>query len=356
MVGAHGVEPDGGFTARLGGGAARDHGPARLCRTEEGQRVRGAGGHHAGQRLDPPHGQLPELRDVTWSRVRSGREEDAAGDQPFGPPAGVAAPQLVEPAQREGRAREQDRGKGVLSDDQQLPEASMPEPSRHATRAALERAVQVEPLEKERGGGSEGDDREQRGAERPAEHAPVEGEDDAALRGEPVEGQPGDEHRAEAAREGQQQGLEEQRAQGPGARGAQRGTHGELASACHGAAQGQVGQVGAGDEQHEAGEADQQAEKAPAVLGNHGIVERDRAPRALGVERGVLRSEPATKDGDEGVRLRAETLLERRPIRLSVVELRSRVSSGVRPSGLKTSTDPRWRQSLKSSGSTPTIS
>ena len=50
------------------------------------------------------------------------------------------------------------------------------------------------------------------------------------------------------------------------------------------------------------------------------------------------------------------TVSERRPTRRSRVELRSRISFSVRPSGRKTSTELRWRQSLKLAGNTPTIS
>ena len=49
-------------------------------------------------------------------------------------------------------------------------------------------------------------------------------------------------------------------------------------------------------------------------------------------------------------------VLERRPTRRSQVALRSVVSFSLRPSGRKTSNGPKWRQSFKVAGSTPTIS
>ena len=122
---------------------------------------------------------------------------------------------------------------------------------------------------------------------------------------EPVEGPQGDEDGADAAGEGQQQGLDEQGAQHLGARGAEGGAHGELARAGHRAGEEEVRQVGAGDEQHEAGETDQHADDGPAVLRQKGVVDRDGAPGAFGVGGGEVTREAATEVGDEGLGLRA---------------------------------------------------
>ena len=108
-----------------------------------------------------------------------------------------------------------------------------------------------------------------------------------------------------ARSQGQQQGLEKQGAQQLGTRGAEGGAHGELAGSGHGAGEQEVRQVGAGDEQHEPGEADQHAENARAVVGCHGDVERKGAPDCSGVDGGKVGSEATTKVGDEAVALRA---------------------------------------------------
>ena len=122
---------------------------------------------------------------------------------------------------------------------------------------------------------------------------------------EPVEGPHGHEDGTDAAGEGQQQGLDQQRAQHLGARGAEGGAHGELAGAGHRAGEQQVRQVGAGDEQHEAGETDQHDENASGRRGHERVVDRDGAPGAFGIGGGEVGSEAATEVGDEGFGLRA---------------------------------------------------
>src|SRR2546425_1244259 len=170
-----------------------------------------------------------------------------------------AVVQLVESAHEEGGAREQDHGEGELADDEDVAEASMAAISGSAARTALESAVQIEPEGEQRGGNAEGEGRQETGAERPAEHVPVERENDAyaivscAGNSQPVEGPHGRQNGTDAAGEGQQEGLDEQGAQHLGARGTEGGAHGELASAGHRAGEEKVRQIGAGDEQHEAG-------------------------------------------------------------------------------------------------------
>src|SRR6185436_8174412 len=112
-----------------------------------------------------------------------------------------------------------------------------------AAPAALERAVEVEAEREEGGHDAEGQGGAEAGADRPPEDAPVEGEDEriAALeRGEgvePIVRPQRDLDRAEAPGGGEEQGLDEERAQQPEARGPQGGAHGQLAGAGDGAGQ-----------------------------------------------------------------------------------------------------------------------
>ncbi len=238
-----------------------------------------------------------------------------AGDEVVGLPAVVAVVRLVDAAHEEGGAREQDHGEGELADDEGVAEALMAATSGGAAPSALESLVQIEPEGEQGGANAEDDGREQAGAECPAEHAPVEGEHEAFVRPDegrrahvvpqPVVGPGGEVNGNDAAGQGQQQGLEEQGAQQPGARGAEGGAHGELASSGDRAGEQEVRQVGAGDEQHEAGETDEHAENARAVVGCHGDVEGKGAPGGSGVDGGIVGSETATEVGDEAVGLRA---------------------------------------------------
>ena len=152
---------------------------ARLGQTEEGHRIRDAGGGDAGQRFETLESEALEVRDLLVARIGGGREEHGAGDEVGGFPAVAAVVQLVESAHEEGGTREQDHGERELADDEELAEASMAPISGRAARAALQRGVRIEPEGEERGGDAEGEGREERGHERPAEHAPVEGEDGA---------------------------------------------------------------------------------------------------------------------------------------------------------------------------------
>jgi len=218
----------------------------------------------------------------------------------------VAVVRLVDAAHEEGGAREQHQGEGKLADDEHLAEALMAAISGHAARAALESAVQIEPEGEKGGGNAKGEGREQTGAERPAKHPPVDGEHEVFSNVlQPVVGPRGEIDGTDAAREGQQQGFDDQGAQQAGARGAEGGAHGELAGSGHRAGEQEIGQVGAGDEQHEAGEAQQHAENARAIVGCDGDVDGKGAPGGSGVDGGKVGSEAATEVDDEAVGLRA---------------------------------------------------
>ena len=181
IVGTDAVDDGDGLMAGLGSLAAGDEVLAGLGQTEEGHRVGEAGGCDAGQRFETFQGEALEVRDLLAARVGGGREEHGAGDEVVGLPTVAAVVQLVEAAREEGGAREQDHGEGELADDEDVAEALMAAISGGAARSALERPVQIEPEGEERGGDAEGEGREETGAERPAEHAPVEGEHESLV-------------------------------------------------------------------------------------------------------------------------------------------------------------------------------
>jgi hypothetical protein len=304
------VDGGDGFVAGRRNLATFDHEFAGLGQTEERHRVRHAGGCDTGKSLEMFQRETLERRDFFAARVGGGREEHGGGDKMVGFPAAAAVVQFVEPADKEPGACEQDHREGELTDDEAVPEASMAAIAHYAARAVLEGLDRVEPEGEERGDEGEGQGRDDRGGERPAEHAPVEGEDDAvvAIPGadnrDPVVEPQSDENGADAAGEGQQQGLDDQGTQQLGGRGTEGGTHGELACAGHRAGELEIREIGAGDEQHETGEADQHAENDRAVFAGHEGLEREGAPGAFGVGGGKIRGEAATEVGDEGVGLR----------------------------------------------------
>jgi hypothetical protein len=99
-------------------------------------------------------------------------------DEGGGLPSESPDVQFLEPAHEEGGAREQDHGEGELADDENATEALMPAASRGTVRPALQGAVDIEPHGEKRRRDAEGEDRGERGAESPSEHAPVEVEHD----------------------------------------------------------------------------------------------------------------------------------------------------------------------------------
>ena len=116
----------------------------------------------------------------------------------------------------------------------------------------------------------EGDDRGERGEEQAAARVEVEHRPHVALGGQQrrEEAQdPGrDADRERASNGGQHRRLGEQEGRELPPLGAQRETHRDLAAAQDGADEEQVRDVGGGDEQHEAGDAEQQQQRRPHVL------------------------------------------------------------------------------------------
>src|SRR5439155_23750499 len=82
--------------------------------------------------------------------------------------------------------------------------------------------------------------------------------------------------------------------------GAEGSAHGQLAGSGHRAGEQEVREVGAGDEQHEAGETDDHGEDAPGLVGGHAPVDRNGAPAGLRIDGGEVGGEAATELGDQG--------------------------------------------------------
>ncbi len=284
---------------------------ARLGQTEEGHRVGHARGRHTGQGLETLQGEALEVRDLLAARVGRGRELRGAGDHVVGLPAVLPVVRLVDAPHEEGGAREQDHGEGELADDEAVAEALMAAISGGAAPSALERPVQIEPQGEEGGSDAEDEDGKETGTQRPAEHAPVDGEHEALIEcrrpvvPQPVVGPHGEVDGEDAAGQGQEQGLDDEGTQQPGARGAEGGAHGEFAGAGHGAGEEQVRQVGAGDEQHQGAQTDQHAQDARPVVGGHGDGEGKSAPGASRVGGGILGGQMAAEAREEAFRLRA---------------------------------------------------
>jgi len=125
--------------------------------------------------------------------------------------------------------------------------------------------------EAEEQAGQQGDE------EREAEDAPVERDGEVRRekrrthRPEQILGPLGEDQPGHAADPGQQHAFRDELAEQPPAVGADGEAHGDLALARHGAGEEEIGQVGAGDQKHEAGEREEQRPGEHEVLPLVGI-------------------------------------------------------------------------------------
>ncbi len=111
----------------------------------------------------------------------------------------------------------------------------------------------------------------------------------------------GNEERAAAAERGEQRALENLRADELQPRRPERCAHGQLAGALDGSREQQVGEVGAGDEEHEAGEAEQHHEEDFALRASCGCRQVLAAPARAFVLARKVRSHPRAVGADERV-------------------------------------------------------
>ena len=98
-----------------------------------------------------------EAGDFLGVAVAGRGEHDGPGDDVLGAPAFAAVIQLIEPADKERGAREQNHREGKLPDDERLTEAAMAAAASHAARGALQRLVDIEPQGEKRRRQTEGD-------------------------------------------------------------------------------------------------------------------------------------------------------------------------------------------------------
>ena len=121
-----------------------------------------------------------------------------------------------------------------------------------------------------------------------------------------------DDGTAEAGGERQHHALGEELADQAAASGADRRAHDDLAAARRGARQQQIGDVGAGDEQHEAHRAEQHEQRLPRRA-DDGLMERRDAHALVAVAARVLGGQPG---GDAGhLRLGSRPAMRRSPRR-----------------------------------------
>jgi len=172
--------------------------------------------------------------------------------------------------------------------------------------AVLEGVEQVDPAALPRWGDAEaeaGDDREQHGE---TEHgqADTDGVDARKIVREPdlqrLRAPPGEQHAQRTAGEGEEEVFHEEAQSQPARRGAECGADGDVPPAARGARELEIGDVGAGDQQHERHGAEQQPERGARLtrelfLQRHelrrGVRERQRnarAGRALARGRGAV--------------------------------------------------------------------
>ena len=158
---------------------------------------------------------------------------------------------------------QEDEGEGELADDQHLPETVLRTVAGRAARPAFKRIVDRHAGGHPGRGDAKEKTRDQRSAEGEEQESPIEGEVEfesagGELPGHPVVGPDGNQN-AEAAASGREEtALGEKRLDQLGAGGAQRAADGEFTRPGDGPREQQVRQVRTGDQQHEAGQADEQ--------------------------------------------------------------------------------------------------
>jgi hypothetical protein len=167
----------------------------------------------------------------------------------------------------------------------------VPETRAAPAAAFLERGAEIGPRTLQRGDEAEQNARHGRGQNGEGQNAPIQADQRAFLTHTRQVGCVHTEERANShdaenaargrARQGQQDAFGEELADDASASGADGDADGDLPAACHGAGQQQVGDVGAGDQQHETDRA-HQTQKRGAHIADHGFTERIDAEAGIG--------------------------------------------------------------------------
>jgi len=154
IAGTHAVDDRGGFVAQRGTLAAFNDEFPGVRPVEEGGERREADRRNAGQGRKMFQGEALEGGDLLRVRVVAGWQQEGAGDQVVGSPAGAAIVQIIEAADENAGAREQDHRDGKLADDEEMAETLVSPAARRAP-TALQRLVQVEAQGEQRRGDTE---------------------------------------------------------------------------------------------------------------------------------------------------------------------------------------------------------
>ena len=283
------VDAGGGFLSRLGSLPALDQDRAVAEISEKRQRPGDGDMLGARQRrqtlLEPRIERVALLRGCILG-LRQG--EDAPGERMM-IPAGIDRQELVDAGDDEAGAGQKHERVGKLQHDQAVAKAMLHAVAGGAAGADLERFI--DPGARNEPGRRQAEDHagEQRQGEREGEDLPVERQRGIhkavrrELAREPLVGPHGDQDAEGAAAHGQQHAFGERGAQQARAGGAERGADGVLVAAGKGAGELEVGEIAAGDEQHEAGEREQHHGGADGGRIARGRLEGDGAQAIVGM-------------------------------------------------------------------------
>ena len=280
----------------------------------ERQRGREGDALHARQGAEPALDAAVELDPLLGLFIAFLRHRKNAGEHARGFPARVLAEQAGEAAVHHAGAAEQHEGERDLGHDERMAHVMVAAAGGGAARLGLERAHDVGARGQPGRHDAEDDAGERRGGDGQQEHLradrqlqlarPAAGvaDDDVGLE-QAVDPQR-DEQAEAAADRGKKDALDELLADEAGARGAERGADGEVAHRDGGAGELEIGQVGAGDQQHKSREAEQHPRDLAAFLVHDGLVQRQR----LVAEAGVVLWEILFLDGGQRTEFGADLL------------------------------------------------
>ena len=222
-----------------------------------------AGGRkfHSREGIEPVAAIPQELSHAGCVLVALAVERHLHGENIVRIEAGTHLVEGDEGANEKRRADEQDQGQRDFADDQQRAGLPLAESSARAVAALFQRRVQIGVRRGERREQAEENAGEQRDGEGEAEHAPIQADGRAVLAdagqacgtdGEQCShAYKAESHAENAAGQGEQHTFSEQLAHDARAAGSQCGAYGELTFAAGGAHQQQIGDIGAGDQQHQ---------------------------------------------------------------------------------------------------------
>ena len=269
VVAAHDADVGDRLLALRRRGPIRHTEPRRRAQAVERQEADAAGRDDAGHVGQVPNQLLEEAHPRRVLAVGRARQRDLHRQYLVRAEPRIDRQQALEAADEQAGAREQDDGQRDLDDHQRRAQAAAPRAA--AAHAVLQRVVEIGPRRRHRRCEAEEHGRGERDEHREGQDPAVERRRLEPWNGELLGGRreqrlktPGrDEHAAGRAGPRERDALDEQLPHEPETAGAERRPHRQLALPRRRARQEQVGDVGAGDEQHEADRAGQRAERRP---------------------------------------------------------------------------------------------